>query len=779
MLPWDDLPVRNLRATRVTVSLYLAGATVLLFLFLDHHVPVGEWVVLRYTRHWLLCAAFGVSCLSSGLRVLAAIDDHTDGISYLAERALLGAACGAFLFCVGVFVAGVLGVLGPVFFFLWPVALLASGGPVLRRWWQQAFRLYFANRTITAPRSKHAVGTYTTWSWVPKTGMVVLALALVYASVLAPENVGYDARWYHLPIAEQYASSGRIAPFREGWFLGAYPQFASLIYAWAFCSPFGDLSDHVALAKHLEWLFFLGTLFGVTCVSRRLSGKARAFAAGALFLFPGLFVYDSSLIVGADHILAFWACPLAIALYIYFRRPGLSSAILLAIVAAGATLTKYQAIYLLLPVTSVFLILAARSRDWRGIPAYGAAILALTSPHWLKNWIYYGDPLFPLAGSYMRPGSFTPAVARGIETIYQVPEFAPTGLWSERLWSTLKHVFALPFTIDDFWDIHGGLPVFGFTFTVLGPLTLILPGCRRARIGVVMTWAAVAIWYLTNHQERFLQAVAPWMAAVVAAVVTRIWTLGTPQRFVLIAVLSVQVTWALGLVFLRNHRMASDGSPFFGLIRHLSLRGDETTPPPWDSDLARISRDLPPDAVVLMHDQRLRFGLSRTVVTDAQGFQSAIDYVDLGAPATVARRLGTLGVTHVIWRANVDGRQTKTELGQHVGFVMFAASGLATPRSIGPYRLSSMQTQTGDIGEALLVTCRAGEPATGYYRPHEIEAGKPHRTYSYDLRKDIDPPRLIVVDRSCSLSQNIRTLLTEHFTPLMKVAPYEFLLRKK
>ena len=43
-----------------------------------------------------------------------------------------------------------------------------------------------------------------------------LGTLLLWLTILTPQNASYDARWYHLPIAEHYVAQGRIAPFSEG-----------------------------------------------------------------------------------------------------------------------------------------------------------------------------------------------------------------------------------------------------------------------------------------------------------------------------------------------------------------------------------------------------------------------------------------------------------------------------------------------------------------------------------------------------------------------------------
>jgi len=149
-----------------------------------------------------------------------------------------------------------------------------------------------------------------------------------------PAQCRGDSYWYHLPIAEQYVARGAIRPFAEGWYLGAYPQLATLLYTWAYQSP-GKLFDHVALSSHLEWALFLATLAGVRRWRVACWRYPRPYAAAAVFLFPGIFLYDSSLITGADHVLAFFAPALGLALIRLGRRFEPREAVLAGILTAG------------------------------------------------------------------------------------------------------------------------------------------------------------------------------------------------------------------------------------------------------------------------------------------------------------------------------------------------------------------------------------------------------------------------------------------------------------
>src|SRR5262249_11120061 len=133
--------------------------------------------------------------------------------------------------------------------------------------------------------------------------------------ILAPNGIGYDARWYHLPIAEHYAAHGGVGRFDDGWYAGTLPHLASFLYTWAYLLPRPLAFHQISLAQHVEFVVFLATLAQIPILVRRLLPDTRATGSWcALFLFPGLFVFDSNLIAGADHVAALFAIPIFLAL---------------------------------------------------------------------------------------------------------------------------------------------------------------------------------------------------------------------------------------------------------------------------------------------------------------------------------------------------------------------------------------------------------------------------------------------------------------------------------
>src|SRR6185437_15537638 len=130
------------------------------------------------------------------------------------------------------------GLLGTAFFYLYPLALGGIGVRGLARYLGRA-RRHFRSARARARRPPSLL-------WSAAFALGTLAFAVVYLSIMVPENAAFDARSYHLPIAEHFAAGGRIARFPEGWFAGTLPHLASWLYTWPFTLRSVNLFAHVS-----------------------------------------------------------------------------------------------------------------------------------------------------------------------------------------------------------------------------------------------------------------------------------------------------------------------------------------------------------------------------------------------------------------------------------------------------------------------------------------------------------------------------------------------------
>jgi hypothetical protein len=622
----------------------LALAVVLFGYELGLHQPLGDWLFFRYLRAAVAAAVFGFASLVAGHALLVRILGRT---LPLGEHVTIALALGVLAFFLVSFSFGMLGWYGRWFFFGAPALLVAFGASrfarTVARFRRHTARVELRPRLGAVDAGILALG--------------VLGAGLLWFTILTPQNASYDARWYHLGIAEQYVVRGGIRPFTEGWVNGAFPQLASLLYAWAFSAP-GDLFDHVETAAHVELVVFFMTLVGVGALFRRVSGRRSSLAWVALFAFPGIFCYDSGLVLGADHVAALWAAPIFLLALRLYERPERPFALLLGAVIAGALDTKYTAV-LLLPLP-LFLGIAAMVRG-RGRRAMGhaaltllATVIVLTAPHWLKNAVYYSDPLFPSLRRFLpsRPwGEAAEAPLAGWYFLVRVP------LNVSGFVEMVKTLFTFSFVPHDFPQYHGNTPVFGSLFTLLTPALLFFR--RRARLTWLFAacYLGLALWCFIHQFDRYLQVLVPWMAAGTAVILSTLYRQGGAIRVAVVALVTLQAVWAAGVPFIPSHRTA--GGPIQSVVVELlvSRAGDPARArlmgyPEWQA----LGRAIPAGATVLMHEEEVALGVSAPVVRDHPGGQGALYWGEPGAtsPLEVWRLLRAHGVTHVAWAARLD-----------------------------------------------------------------------------------------------------------------------------
>ena len=627
------------------IGVLFAGITT--FLWVVHgHYPVRLWLVWRYANAWFVAAVFCAACLVPGLTLLRAL---RIGLPR-AERLFLGFALGLLFFFLAMFAGGIFGLFGKPCSILLPVMLIGLG--IRPRRWLRLGRV--ALRAVRTPARWATPGA------LALAALALLALVLVYVPLLSPANIHADAIWYHLTLAEHYAAAGGIVRFPEGSFVAAYPQLATTVYTWAFLLPGTTFFDRIVIAAHLEMVVFLWTLLGVGVLAARLIPRRRiGLTWAALLLFPGIFLYDSSLSVAADHILALWAPAIVLTLLRAYESLQLERSLLFAAMLAGALLTKYQAGCLV-----VFPVLAFAARaavlGWRGpdrrrlfgtAALTSLAVLALWAPHWAKNAIWHHDPFYPLLREYLPSTPWVEGASLHYESVFRSNLWRPTGTLLERAKQTGLALFTFSFVPHDWARFHGSVPVFGSLFTLTSLCLPFIGAHRRLWAAALHCYSAVFIWFWVSHQDRYLQAILPLMAAVTAAALVKIWQVGILARVFAVPLVALQIAWGSDVPFIPAH--AFSGQTPYRNVLALAATGYERNyferlraRPTWWT----LKKRLPEDARVLVHGDLGPLGLETMVVTDMTGWVGGIHYGFVRSPAEMGALLETLGATHVLWK---------------------------------------------------------------------------------------------------------------------------------
>src|SRR5262249_21213361 len=145
----------------------------------------------------------------------------------------------------------------------------------------------------------------------------------------------------------------------------------------------------------------------------------------------------------------------------------------------GSAMTKLTGLIMLMPVVGAvvgFNAIALAARPPPGVSRRNALVgpaaalgvgLVLTSTFWLKNWIWYGDPLYPslYAKRHLRPS--TEASPDLFEWGYKDWQFWRPSRNLDGVLQTVRALFTFSFIPHTYGNQHGSVPTFGSLFTLL------------------------------------------------------------------------------------------------------------------------------------------------------------------------------------------------------------------------------------------------------------------------------------------------------------------------
>lgn len=621
------------------VALALVSATASFAYFCNGFYAIHTWLFWRYAGYCALAAFWLLCCQSLGFELAARYCNWLTKT----EQLMIGLALGVLSFALAIFGLGLVHALHPVTSILLPLAFLATGG---RRLWRDGRRL--ARQAGWGAR--HAFDL----RFVPVWLLALLGLGLVYFSILSPETFTFDARWYHMPMAQRYALSGKVGRMAEGFWMAAFPQLMTYLYTWVYLLPGLMMFDRMELGVHLEFALFVAVLTQIPVVVRRLApGAPRSLSWCVRLAFPGLYLYDSNLNAGADHVAGFFVLPLTLAVLRAWPRFEVRRVTLVATLISAAALVKYTS-WNVCASASIFmglrgLWLGTVRRQWyawKSLVTIAGVTLLLTSTHWLKNWIWYGDPLYPQLAGILHDRPWGPEFAARRGDLDAIRHGA--SLDAEGLTSALRSTLTFSFVPNDWVFFHRDVPTFGSLFTLTLPCLLFFKRAGRLWGAYASVMLAVVFWYLLAHYDRYLQTLVPLMAASAAAVLGLAWQMGGVARAAAVALIAFQVIWGSDTPFIRSHNQINGESTLRHVAQFLAS-GHEQRKGRLQlfEPMPAIGRRIPRDALVLTHDHMLILGMDRNWIADQN--QSLISYGALKTPRAIDRQLKALGVTHLVW----------------------------------------------------------------------------------------------------------------------------------
>ena len=773
------MPLRVSRRQRDGAAAVLLMAALAIFAgVVNEHYPITEWLFWRYAGYWLCSAACAAA--SFGLGALTLRKFGVRGLPTL-ELLSLSFAIGLFEFELSMFLAGACHLYRPALFFVLPLGLILLGSTELQRLFQR-----IVQRERLLRRRARPVGG----AGLLAIGFGFIALLAVYFLILSPENAQFDSRWKHLALAEDYVAYGGIRPLREGWVFDSRPHFTSYLFSWAFLLPKSRLFDRMVLSAHLEFVTFLvTTLIGIPALVRRLVPRADPRAVWAVrFLFPGVLLYDSSLAVGADHFGAMYGVPICLATLFAWRELSPRWCALLGLLLGAAAMVKETTALLLAPIPVLLigvrliqlLVSRVRARDksiqrehyWRG-PLLAAGLgLVCSAPLWLTNWVWHGDPVYPILNRYLHVRPWTTESAYRLKWAYEEANMWQPPHDFSGLLIALKALATFSFIPNDWARFHGQTPVFGSLFTLLLPALLL---CRtRLRVWGIIGWvhASILLWFWIHHQDRYLQGIMPLMAAATAAAVISIWRLGIFASWTLSALIALQVVWGGDVYFFQTHAMAK--SPLKKSIDLLSSGFEHNYEKRFavQNQFQEVAAVLPKHARVVVHDENNHLGLEAQAIVDRFPFEYGISYGLQATPNDVYQLYRSLGATHILWAPKSKGTDS---LAGDIMFFDFVMHRVSDAGAFGGMRLSKMPdtAPSEPFNDTVAVFACAGSYPSGLYRISDL------RVPVYGPRSSdfpAAPPRPVPEDWSTTLAglTNIVATETRCFHGSGKLTPLGF-----
>jgi hypothetical protein len=452
------------------------------------------------------------------------------------------------------------------------------------------------------------------------------------AAALAPE-LGWDALTYHLRAPSHWLAADRIValPFSLGSF---YPFLADqwFLLAMAFGGEPG--------ARLLNWAFLPLTALALAGVGTRLVGPVAGPLAALLFVSQGPALAMASQCYNdlETATLALLAVAAALRLGAGWR---LASALL-----CGAVLgCKMTGAFVLVACAVLWV---ARDRRRPGLRAAGAAAAAAAgilacSPWPLKNWLWTGNPVYPMAPGLFPASGWNPYVSAA-DAARIVPVSAPAGP-AVLLGALLRFPAEFSAGLGAVGVGYGALPV------ALLP-ALLLPGPRRSAPLAFAGVMFAALWVAAQAGDgRYLLPVAALLAVPAAEGAARLararWLAPVVSALVAAGAAAPVVQWT-GYV----SRMYAPWRVAVGAEPRPVYRGRAMLPHHEYAPMtAVVEAATPRDARILVASDIVTYPCNRWMVFDTQQVMPPVAtrlVRDCREPRALRKRFRQLGIGWVL-----------------------------------------------------------------------------------------------------------------------------------
>lgn len=335
--------------------------------------------------------------------------------------------------------------------------------------------------------------------------VVRLLALLVLAVVLGPflllplyPPTAWDSTSYHLPIAKLYVESQRIVTAQ---FLRypLFPQLGEMLFA-------AVLAFSDAISAQLTQFVMLAVLLAgcVAFCERFFSRRSGLWAAAMVASYP-LVIWAAS-VAYIDAALMTYVFFAIYALEVAIQERDKKWFILCGVFAGFAAGTKYTALFFAGMLSLLVLIDAFQRRDGRGLISYGASLLLVASPWYVRNLVIAGNPVWPFLSEVFGFWLWNPDDLRR-----QMQDLAHAHVVGRSLIDFLR----LPWNLSQrIYLYHHEAP---FSPVFLG-LPLGFLGIKHATVRRLMliAFSFLGFWFLTTQIPRYLLPVLPIFSILTA-----------------------------------------------------------------------------------------------------------------------------------------------------------------------------------------------------------------------------------------------------------------------
>lgn len=430
----------------------------------------------------------GLALLHLGVVVLAAgalggriVQWLRISVEGVAEAAVLSISLGLGALAYGTLLLGILGWLyRPAGYALLLGAGVLGGARGLR---------------VAFPRVRWTVATSTDRAlWL----VVGLAVALNLVGTLAPVSSS-DALRLHVGVPKLWLQQHRMVELPADW--ESYHAFAvNALYL------LGMLLHSDIVAALIHWLFGVLILAGIAVLCRRYFPDARAATAIAIFYVSGLLAWESTSTF-ADLGLTLFAVLAFAAVLRSLSDAAPSRWWRLAGVFAGlAAATKYQGAMVPVLLAGILVTpwVGPAGQVGRRLAAFGLPAALLAVPWYLRNYVYTGDPFYPLG-----------AVVLGDPHAAMLLQWVSSASGHGMSWLDL---LVAPFRMTFNGAAFGESQLLGPLYLTWLPVAAFMGRGATRAVRLAWLWCAgfTLIWFLTTQQIRYLLPVIPIAAVLVA-----------------------------------------------------------------------------------------------------------------------------------------------------------------------------------------------------------------------------------------------------------------------